>query len=184
MILFCYNVVQCQEVGFLAYISDLMNLMDVANIILYTIFCPLRLWLGAESLLDFFEFEQTLSPEDPKYRTHYYWKFTLTIVNVMLCPITGMQFLNYLRINENFGLFMLLIGEVINDTQIFMLFMFMWDFIFTILLYILNSGVVNEEDYPMLPFSLKLLGQIWRNSLGDIQPPDYSFWMTKIEEYS
>lgn len=49
----------------------------------------------------------------------------------------------------------------------------MWDFIFTILLYILNSGVTEEDDYPMLPFSLQLLTQIWRNSLGDIGPPGY-----------
>lgn len=34
----------------------------------------------------------------------------------MLCPITAMQFLNYMRIFENFGLFMMLIGECINDT--------------------------------------------------------------------
>lgn len=61
-----------------------------------------------------------------------------------------------------------------------MLFMFMWDFIFTILLYILNSGT-DDEDYPMLPPSLQLLTQIWRNSLGDIGPPGYDFWMEKRE---
>ena len=79
-----------------------------------------------------------------------------------------MMLMKYLRVIESLGLFILLIVECIKDVQIFLIFMFMWVFIFTIQLYILQCGVPNQEDYPMMSPSLTLLTQVWRDALGDI----------------
>ena len=92
----------------------------------------------------------------------------LVLINVLLVPIAVMKLLNYLRLNENFGLFILLIGHCLNDIKIFLCFMFMWVGIFTTILYILRCDIPNPEDYPELPHGLSLLIQVWRDSLGDI----------------
>jgi len=92
----------------------------------------------------------------------------LTMINVVQVPVIFMMLMKYLRVIESLGLFILLIVECIKDVQIFLIFMFMWVFIFTIQLYILLCGVPNQEDYPMMSPSLTLLTQVWRDALGDI----------------
>ena len=60
--------------------------------------------------------------------------------------------------------------------------MLLWLSVFTAMLQILNCGVPNGEDYPHLPYWLSLCLQVWRNSLGDIQPPEYTDWYNKYKE--
>lgn len=169
--LFVYEFVQMRGSGFDEYIDDFWNQMDVCNITFYIVYFPIRMYLSSESLLDFFSFEDFLTPDDPHFASHYHCKFFLVMLNVILVPITVMKLLNYLRLAENFGLFVLLIGHCLNEVKIFFLFMFMWIFIFNAILYILNTDTTIPEDYPMLPMFLRLLVQVWRDSLGDIQPP-------------
>ena len=110
-----------------------------------------------EPLLDLFSFQNKHFPSEKEYRSTYYWKFLLTMINVVQVPVIFMMLMKYLRVIESLGLFILLIAECIKDVQIFLLFMFMWIFIFTIQLYILQCGVPNPDDYPMLNTSLVLL---------------------------
>jgi len=126
------------------------------------------MYLSHEPLLDLFSFQKNLLPSEPAYRSQYYWKFMLTMINVVQVPVIFMMLMKYLRVIESLGLFILLIVECIKDVQIFLIFMFMWVFIFTIQLYILQCGVPNQEDYPMMSPSLTLLTQVWRDALGDI----------------
>lgn len=93
-----------------------------------------------------------------------------------------LKLLNFMRIFEGFGLFILLIGQCLADIKLFFLFMILWLSVFTAMLYILNCDVPNYEDYPHLPWWLQLTLQVWRNSLGDIQPPEYSTWFDKYKE--
>lgn len=168
MTLFIYELVQMRGSGFNDYIDDFWNQMDVCNIICYLVYYPLRIYMAKEPLLDLFSFEEKFTPNDPEYGFHYKLKFLLVLTNVFLVPIAVMKLLNYLRLVENFGLFILLVAHCLNDIKIFLLFMCLWIIIFTTILYILRCNVPNPEDYPWLPYVLKLLVQIWRDSLGDI----------------
>ena len=98
-----------RETGFADYIDDFWNQMDVCNIFLFLVYVPIRIVYADEPLLDLFSFESSISPEDPNFGKHYHWKFMLVLVNVMLVPIAVMKLLNYLRLVENFGLFIMLI---------------------------------------------------------------------------
>jgi len=142
------------ETGLTDYIEDFWNKMDVCNIVFYLTYFPLRVYLGEEPLLDMFAFQATISPAESRFGVHYHWKFILVLINVLLVPIAVMKLLNYLRLVENFGLFILLIEQCLADIKIFLLFMFMWMFIFTTILYILRCDVPNSEDYPHLPYGL------------------------------
>lgn len=74
------------------------------------VYFPIRVYLAQEPLLDLFAFEEKLSPEDPAYGARYKLKFALVLINVFLVPVAVMKLLNYLRLIENFGLFILLVG--------------------------------------------------------------------------
>lgn len=152
--LFVYEFVQMRETGFSEYIDDFWNKMDVCNISFCILYFPIRVYMAEEPLLDLFAFEEHLSPEDPAYGSRYKLKFTLVLINVLLVPIAVMKLLNYLRLIENFGLFILLVGHCLNDIRIFLCFMLMWIVIFTTILYILRCDIPNPEDYPQLPYSL------------------------------
>ena len=93
-----------------------------------------------------------------------------------------MKMLNYLRLFEGFGLFIVLVGQCILDIRIFLLFMLMWIGIFSSVLFILNCNLPNYEDYPHLSLSWQLVITIWRDALGDLQPPVYDYWHDKQKE--
>ena len=115
MMLFIYEIVQMRETGFADYIGDFWNQMDVCNISFCVLYFPIRVYMAEEPLLDLFAFEKNLSPEDPTYGSRYKLKFFLVLINVLLVPIAVMKLLNYLRLIENFGLFILLIGQCLKD---------------------------------------------------------------------
>ena len=98
----------------------------------------------------------------------YYLKFACVIINILQVPVVVMKMLNYLRLFEGFGLFIVLVGQCILDIRIFLIFMLMWIAIFSSVLFILNCNIPNYEDYPHLPRNLQLTITIWRDALGDL----------------
>lgn len=117
---------------------------------------PLRIKFADQPLVDMFSFEKTIEVDDPMFTKMYYGKFCLVIINVLLVPVAMMKMLNYLRLHENFGLFIILVGECILDIRIFLIFMIMWIIIFSIILYILNCNIPNYSDYPHMWRHLQL----------------------------
>ena len=82
-------------------------------------------------------------------------------------------------VNDNFGILIELIIECIRDISVFGLFMFGWIIVIT-LIYILLGAEFDNEDYDVLDPKVFFVIQTWRNSIGDIGPPKYSFWMEAI----
>jgi len=72
----------------------------------------------------------------------------LVLTNILLIVLVVLKMLNYFRVFEGFGLFILLIGQCLSDLALFFIFMFLWLYVFTVMLYILNTTVPNPEDYP------------------------------------
>ena len=155
--------------SFSDYIEDFWNKNDLAHVITYgVLYFWLRITRPDDSIINFYEFEKTVNPWDDGYVRLYAMKCVLTMTNITLCAQAVMKMLNYLRIFDRFGLFILLIGQCLVDLSFFFLFMFLWLIVFTVMLFILGSGVPNTEDYPHIPEFLMLILQVWRNSLGDI----------------
>ena len=128
----------------------------------------LRITRPDDAIVNFYKFENVVSPWEDGYNGRYFVKCILTTTNITLCAQVVMKMLNYLRVFEQFGLFILLISQCLVDLGFFLMFMFLWLVVFTIMLYILGAGVPNPEDYPHCSDFLMLMLQVWRNSLGDI----------------
>jgi hypothetical protein len=155
--------------SFSDYIEDFWNKNDMAHVITYGCgYFWLRISRPDDAIVNFYDFEKKVSPWEEGYNRRYLIKCILTTTNITLCAQVVMKMLNYLRIFEEFGLFILLIGQCIEDLTFFLIFMALWLCVFTVMLYILGAGVPNPEDYPHCSDFLALMLQVWRNSLGDI----------------
>lgn len=184
ILLFVYEFIQyIKKEGFSDYIEDVWNKADVANIFIYGfVYFWIRIARPEWTIFDFFDFEQKGHPPTaPDYYFEYLVKFSLIMANTCLLILIVYKILNYLRILSGFGLFILLISQCLVDIFIFFTFMLLWIIVFTVLLYILRTDIPNYVDYPHLPWYMQLTIQVWRNSLGDIQPPQYEFWIEQAE---
>jgi len=181
--LFTYEFMQYYRTTFDDYIEDMWNKADAAHISMYgCCYFWLRISRPEGSIPDFFQFEAETPPWNDNYAKEYAIKAVLTFTNIILIVLAVLKLLNYMRIFKGFGLFILLIGQCLADIKLFCLFMILWLAVFTVMLYILKCDVPNWSDYPHLPWWLQLAIQVWRNSLGDIQPPDYGSWFKKYKE--
>lgn len=86
----------------------------------------------------------------------------------------------FLRISEKFGLLVDLVAQALSDAVPFTVFLIMWIILFTILFRILGFEI-DGGDYSSLAESGIYLAQTYRNSIGDIAVPSYSFWESQKE---
>lgn len=79
-----------------------------------------------------------------------------------------------MRVFSKFGEFVQLVLACCNDVKIFLIFFITWVMIFSVLFQV--SGTTFEsKDYKTLPI-LAFYLQTYRNSIGDISPPEYDYW--------
>lgn len=71
---------------------------------------------------DFFEFERKTPTWSENYIQVFYTRYILTWTNCFLLILAVMKVFNFLRIIEEFGLFMLLLIQCISDIKLFFLF--------------------------------------------------------------
>lgn len=180
-----YELLQYRRTSFADYFSDGWNKADVAHYVLYLCcYFWLRVCCSEGSVRDFFEFERKTPPWNEDYPWVFAIRYTLTWANCILLILVVIKLLNFLRIIEEFGLFILLLRQCISDIKLFFLFQILWICIFAMMLYILKSDIPNYHDYPHLYWWLQQLIQSWRNALGDLQPPFYEqYWLKKYEYF-
>lgn len=61
-----------------------------------------------------------------------------------------------------------------------MIYFVSWIFLFSILFQVLGMEVFNDE-YPDLNINITYLLFTYRNSIGDVSPPIYTYWLTMTE---
>ena len=81
----------------------------------------------------------------------------------------------FLRIQEGFGLLVDLVAECLGDAIPFTVFLMMWVGLFTVL-FRLQGFEIPADDYDQLGRAAIYTIQTYRNSVGDIAAPAYSFW--------
>jgi len=78
----------------------------------------------------------------------------------------------YSRVWYSMGKLVELVSRVIKQSTSFALFFFGWIYVFSVIMKILGNEVVSP-DYAGVHDQLKHFLYIYRNSIGDIQPPQY-----------
>ena len=84
-----------------------------------------------------------------------------------------LKIIYFFKINESFGLLILLIVEVIQEIVVFTVFMVVWIAGFASV-FLLIGVQFHDDEYPDLDnvFFVFFL-QTYRNSIGDIATPNY-----------
>jgi len=94
-------------------------------------------------------------------------------LTILICSF--IKLLYFLRIFEQFGFLVQMVAKTCKEVLPFMAFFMLWIFFFTISSIILGSDIKDKDDeYPKVNWFLAWLIQIYRNSIGDINTPDYS----------
>ena len=171
------------------YFMDLTKVMDFCSYILYWIYLGLTVeaYKVVPSVVKANETARTSAekalPDASSAESSDIAKFILVIMNVLvlLCAFVKLQL--YLRVYEEFGLLNKLLYEAILEVKIFAFFFYGWIFMFSLLFQILGMQVADndddESDYPNVNIFMVYFLQTYRNSIGDIAAPDYSFWTTR-----
>ena len=89
-----------------------------------------------------------------------------------------LKIIYFFKINESFGLLILLISEVFSEILVFTMFMIVWIIGFACVFLLIGAEYKDDNEYPYLQnvFYIFFL-QTYRNSIGDIATPNYSFWV-------
>lgn len=85
----------------------------------------------------------------------------------------------YARIFRRFGRIIRLIGTIVYELGTFMMFYFFWTFIFAWITMVTAMNI-DDSDYKNLNRKIIFVINIFRNSLGDIQPPQAEFWEAHV----
>jgi hypothetical protein len=111
----------------------------------------------------------------PEENFEFFW----FCMNSFILFATGFYCMFFARIFEQFGRMIRLIGSVISELLIFMLFFTFWLFLFTWLTRIAGQDV-DDGDYTNLSVGNIYLMNTFRNSIGDLQPPSTSLWNSHV----
>ena len=77
-------------------------------------------------------------------RFHYILRFMMPFMNALIVGLTFLQLMFYFRVYEEFGVFVSLVQECINQLWTFVAFLALWIFCFTVLFRLL--GATFDED--------------------------------------
>ena len=82
------------------------------------------------------------------------------------------------RIFENFSIQVGMLGQVIIDLIPFICFFFLWTLFFSIIFMIIGMNI-PLDDYYGFNKEIAYLLYTYRNSIGDITAPGYSYWLNE-----
>jgi hypothetical protein len=98
------------------------------------------------------------------------------VTHSVILIFSSLKLLNFLRVFEDFGQFVELLGQVMKDVSVFTMFFFYWVGLNSFMFDIMGVDYSND-DYDHVGRSFYYFLQTFRNALGDIEVPVYtSFW--------
>lgn len=162
--------------GFQQYISDNGNKLDLLMLAAFVCYFVLRLgytFHGVNviipSVIGVSNYE-AMTPD---------W-FALMILNVLISIQIVIKICFFCKVNERFGMLVQLILTCIHDVEAFAIFMVIWLFAFTLIFILLGANDDVGQTYVDLNEFWGYFFLIWENSIGNINPPTYHFWMDKL----
>lgn len=105
-------------------------------------------------------------------------EFYRIIIELTLAFFAFFKILYFIRIYDSFGFLVQMVSQTIIETIPFNLFLGFWILLFGISYQILNVEVEGDPtsddlEYPEVSNFIKFMIQSYRNSIGDINTPDY-----------
>lgn len=95
---------------------------------------------------------------------------------------------SYFRFNEEFGFLLKIVLKTLKKMIMFLLFFMMFTMLFSYMYFIMEcepgrDTVLYEppSDYPGIPKFFAIFLMTFRNSIGDLAPPDYAYWILDSE---
>jgi hypothetical protein len=113
----------------------------------------------------------------PEENLEFFWFF----MNTFILITTGFNCMFFARIFEQFGRMIRLIGAVLSELVIFMLFFIFWILVFAWLTRIAGQDF-DDEEFPNLGVNAISVLNTFRNSVGDLVPPGTSLWNSHVEK--
>lgn len=105
----------------------------------------------------------------------------VAVLNLLLIIQITLSLMDLLRVIDDFVSLVQLIGQCLKDVAMFSMFLLGWILNFGLMFSVLGVEV-NHKDYENLQFALIMCIQTYRNSIGDISPPIYTFWKNRYEQ--
>lgn len=156
------------------YLKNYWNLVDVFTMVVYFIYFSYR-WDHTGAAIP-------VLPEDGHHTSEGWFKDELEhklryyspLVHLTLILTGFVKLMYYMRVYSAFGEFVQLVLACCDDVKIFLLFFLTWVMIFGVLFQV-SGTTFDQKDYATLPVVAFYL-QTYRNSIGDISPPEYAYW--------
>lgn len=99
------------------------------------------------------------------------------VLQLYLMVVGFVKILFFIRIYEEYGFLVQMVGNTVIQLIPFLVFFIMWILFFAILYWILKVEIDSgDEEYLNLPNFFKYFFMTYRNSIGDISVPGYTNW--------
>jgi len=108
--------------------------------------------------------------------------FILVVMNVVLILQMIGKVCYFLKMYEKFGMLVQLIITCFQDVKPFTFFMIIWLVCFTLIFMLLGANNDVDQTYVHLDSFVGYFLLIWENSIGNINPPTYEFWIHALEQ--
>lgn len=107
------------------------------------------------------------------------------VLNTVIIVISSVYLIFYARVFESFGLFVRMCRHSLASMNNFLIFLIFWIILFAYLFVIAGNPIDKSkpnEDYAYLDQTSQIVIHTLRNTLGDLQLPEYDFWKDIIKE--
>lgn len=148
------------------------NYFDLMNCGIYFIYFSFR----------FFDIDETIPGPKVLKKNSIYMLIFWVCLNSLLTIGTVIKLLFYARVFQNFNLLVSLVTNVLVDVKNFVYFYISWLILFSLLCKIIGYEIDNGDFAGLNKYAVIFI-RMFRNSIGDIQPPIYNFWMSEAKEH-
>ena len=160
-----FFLLECLELyyqGFFDFIEDFNNLIEFPICLISVVYFILRIS----------NLEKNYYPNGDKPDTGDEHYVTIILLNLMIIMSGIHRVLKFSKISMEFGILVQLLIDSFKEIVTFTIFMFTL-LLFTSYLFNLIGAEISNDDYPDLQLMSYYFIQTFRNSLGDINPPEY-----------
>ena len=103
------------------------------------------------------------------------YKLVNEVLQIMILLLATTRILQYIRYKESFSFLVQMLMAVIFDLAPFLTIFLIFIIVFTFIIVIME-GDIDPEDYEGIPKFMRIMIQIFRNSIGDISIVQYGKW--------
>lgn len=164
--------------GFQEYLAkSVFNFIDIPMCMVQILYSSHRIWDPAHEVLpDVYHAE--LVPEVKIYEI-----IQMSVYDCVIAAFHLSQTFKYMRVIKEFGNIIDLSMSVLGKVFYFLAFYFLWVIALALMYGMLGNTIDKDDDHPedgeqyeQMGRFAKLFLYTYRNSIGDVQIPDSSYW--------